>query len=256
MGLKEREQEPEYGQFERNEPPHRCVVTRHPSFGVIRLSHVQGGGGELFGSAVKHQNYVEIVVEQAEHTREVELHYEHVFGTQRGRGPLLRIAMSHVQLADLMFNANRGSGTPCTIKECRDGDFVEVWKETVAKPPEATASKRQYIDEFKADMAELGKVVEAARALAMEQAAAKTVNKGDREKLAAMLNKIEMEIKSNMPFTLKQFVEKVEDVTMQAKAEVAASVTSTLNALGLKAAQDSQQSLLGFQPDETGKPPA
>ena len=242
-----RENEPEFGQFERHEINHNAIVTRHPSFGVISVHHVAGGDGVFFGSAVQNSNYIELTVDMAEHLRDIDLHTENIW--PHGKR-LIKVALTHVQLADMLFNSNRGCGTPCTIREYRDGPMLEVWRETRKSPPAATSSKKMYVDEFKTKMDDIAKDLEEARTLAAKHAEAKTVNKGDREKLSNLLDSVEAQIKNNLPWALEMFNEKVEEVTMHAKAEVEASFTSTITKLGLQELKLAPEKLLGFEPKE------
>ena len=239
--------EPEFGQFERDNGVMKYIVTRHKSFGVVKLNHVSGGDGVFFGSAVQNSNYITLTVEMAEHLRDVQLHTEHIFGRNK---LLIEIAMTNVQLAEMLFNANCGSGVPCTIKSCLDGNLQEIWRETRESPPQPTSSKKMYVDEFKTRMTQLSEELAEVKKMATKLVEAKTATKSDREKLSEKINSIEATIRNGLPWALEMFNEKVEEITMHAKAEVEAGFNSIIKKLGLQELKLAPEKLLGFEPND------
>src|SRR5689334_14156188 len=53
----------------------RCIVfekiRKHPSFGMIGLSHVQSTGTVLVGSEFKHKNFIKLTIQRAENHRDL-----------------------------------------------------------------------------------------------------------------------------------------------------------------------------------------
>src|SRR5690242_14536561 len=71
-------------------------IRKHPSFGMIGLSHVQSTGTVLVGSEFKHQNFITLTIQRAEHQRD--LSREWWFGKER----LIEIHMSEAQFVEFI----------------------------------------------------------------------------------------------------------------------------------------------------------
>jgi len=185
--------------------------TTHPSFGMVGLSRVQGST-KLFGSSVDHQHYVTLSVYEASHHRG--LHCDHFYAED----PILEIALSPNQLSELLLSVNVGDGVPCTIiRRIVGGKFVGI------EPAEKHCSTTEtYVTEFKERMKDLSlnarKLVVDASAMAEKASVSKT----ERRDMASRLSMMVQELESNMPFALEMYIEQVEKVVTQAKAELEA----------------------------------
>lgn len=223
---------------------HERVETRHPSFGMIGIARVSGTT-RLFGSSVEHQNYVYLTIQTAYHSRDPKTHSDWIFADM----PLIEVAVSFNQLSEMLFNSNVGDGVPCTIKGRRKGDWEETWKE--GEPP-VTENTKQYLDEFQNRMNEL--VSDMKKAVKMAKAAVddKNFGKGKREELAKEVETISNQISNGMPWALEQFIEKMEQVTMHAKAEIESMFESKLRQAGIEAVQANPMKLLGFGEHKSG----
>jgi hypothetical protein len=199
-------------------------ILKHPSFGILRLSHISGHS-RLFGSSVRHSNYMGLSICRAVHRRG--LHHDDIVADS-GR-ELIRVYMSPVQLSEALFSVGSASGAPCTIS----GTMTTGW-ESYKEPP-ATDSQSVYVEEFKKDMADVAGKMDEALNLAEEQAAKPSVNKTERNKLLGMLRSIKQHLECNMPFVLESYVEKVETVKQQAKGEIEARADLVVRTLGQQA---------------------
>ncbi len=196
----------------------------HESFGLIRIGQVQGQT-ELFGSSVQHHNWIELTITRA--TKHRNLHRDWFYGGRE----LITIALSHAQLAEVFCSMNNGSGVPCTIQDIDNKMIPSAESSTIS-------NKEVYLKEFENDtknVAAYFDVLEKKIAGLMEKP---SVTKAERKELADMVRQAKQEIRSNMPFILKSFVEKTEDVVVEAKSEVEAFRATVINQMGIKALQE------------------
>ena len=117
-----------------------------------------------------------------------------------------------------------GTGVPVTIR----------WTEKEGKiPPCDFVNKRgQFIDEFKENKSEA--LEESQRIISdvtklFEQK--KTLTKADKEKIVEQLNKLNMNIGSNMDFIAEQFNKQLDKTLMEAKGEIEAFCQNKVNSI-------------------------
>lgn len=98
--------------IKRTEPDNIMSVREsHPSYGTISINHVSGSV-PLFDSDLKHHHFVEISIQEAD--KFIDGDREMVMGKNRS---LAKVWMSAAQFAEFITTPNRGSGTPCTIRQ-------------------------------------------------------------------------------------------------------------------------------------------
>jgi hypothetical protein len=196
----------------------------HESFGLVRIGQVQGQT-ELFGSSVSHHNWIELTITRATKIRN--LHRDRFYGGKE----LITIALSHAQLAEVFCSMNNGSGVPCTIQDIDNKMIPSAESSTIS-------NKEVYLKEFEDDMKDVARYFNALEKKIAELIEKPTVSKAERKELADMVRMAKQNINSNMPFILKSFVEKTEDVVVEAKSEVEAFRATVINQMGIKALQD------------------
>lgn len=81
----------------------------HESFGVIKLSHITGGG-QLFGSDIQHPSRIKIEVHRAYLDRHLNRDWIH------DDGLIVSLEMSHSQFAQFITTPNNYSGAPVTLR--------------------------------------------------------------------------------------------------------------------------------------------
>lgn len=196
----------------------------HESYGMVSLSRVSSSGQTLFGSSVRHHHYVKLSIQRAEMGRH--LHREWYYPREN----LIEINLSAVQLAEMLTNMNT-AGVPCTLSRYwnKDGEYVSV------PEPENITKQEQYTKEFKEKTEKAVESLDRAIACARDMAEAKTATKGDRNALVELMESVRQDIASNMPFLLKSFNEKIEDVVKDAKGEIRSHVDASVRAAGLEA---------------------
>lgn len=216
--------------------PHEEKITQHPSFGALVLSRPQCTARPLFGSSVLHHHYIQFTLYKAHHQLNTDLQMESVVQDKM----IAEFSMSEVQLSQLLFGADRGSGIPVTLETYSDGK----WVKTNADEQPVTSKAGDYLEEFQKDLVKLKQGVNTVSAKLGEMERGGAVKKSDLKELSSEFHKVEQAISSNMEFLLKQFEEKMESVVMQAKGEIEAHFKHRITALGLDAATKNPVKLL------------
>jgi len=183
----------------------------HPSYGLVGLTRTSGRLN-LFGSSVDHLHYISLTIHRAKMVRS--MNNDHFYPTKE----MMRISMSPLQLSELLINMNVGHGVPCTLARVigENGRY-----ESVTPPPSSVQSTTEtYTSEFKQRMADLVQDAESLVAEADAMAEKTSASKRERREVVSKLSGVIQEIRSNLPFVLDMYVEQVEKVVTQAKAEI------------------------------------
>lgn len=196
----------------------------HESYGLIGISRRTGDPGSLFGSSIKHGNYVALTIKRAELNRD--LHRNWYYGHE----PLIEIEMSNTQFSEMITSLNMGDGVPCTIRH--------IGYKTLEDPP-GVQQRQIFEDEFKADMKKVGNKISSA----IDKAGVLLSNKGnvkmsDRKEILGLLASIAQDINSNMPFVQSQFNEAMDKTILSAKGEIEGFIQNKITSLGIEALKD------------------
>ncbi len=196
---------------------------QHPSYGMLSVSHTQGGDRTLFGSAVKHNNTVMIRLSEGEEERAF-----HEY-KQSPRKLLFEVEMSKAQFADFISSAGYYEGVPCTIRHRAD------IKEIIPDPP-FHDEKEMAANEFKYKNNKVNQTIDTliddVQSIFSEK---KNITKKDRDTILNVLESIQREVKSNTNFAMDMFVENTEKITTQAKAEIEAFFDNKLRSIANEA---------------------
>lgn len=135
------------------------------------------------------------------------------------RAPIVEVAMSEVQFAQLISSFNIGDGVPCTFK-ARPVEGAEIIQIDMPSAAESTEEK------FTADVRETAKdavdATKQALVLLNEILAGKTVSKAQVREIQAAVETVDRELDRNLPFILKRADEAIGKRTLKSKAEVEA----------------------------------
>lgn len=212
------------------------VPTRHPAYGAISLSRVSSGppGKRLFMSDVYHQNFFVIEISEADYNRSLSdsSHYAHK--------SLIRVALSANQLLDFFSSQNMGGGVPCTLERVRDAEG----KFRMVEDPPFSDKLDTFKEEMKEDIRETRNTLNAL--LKEVQTLRDEKKKAGAKDLDNLIDKIELaraKVCSNLPFVQKMAIERFEKRKQEAKAEVEALFSSSLQNIALRAVGENPELL-------------
>lgn len=208
---------------------------KHPSYGMIRVSRVQGGHNRLFGSPITtHPGYIHLTIAHGEHKHHLGQDWFYA-----GKD-IIEVRMSYAQFAELITTMNHGSGVPCTI-ECLQGEMIE-------NPPDDPIETEKTKIEFQHKMNEFDRSLATNYESINKLLEKKSLSKKDRDEIRSHLKMISQEIRSNIPFWLSQFDEAVERIMTTAKTEIDGFMTTVLKAAGMEAL--AKGTFSGFLPEK------
>lgn len=194
---------------------------KHPSFGMLGFSRINGNSGYLFGTNVQPDNYIEMRLYTGRMKRD---DIEDNFYPDNN---ILTVKMSPVQFSELITSMNYACGVPCTITSF-NGKKVEQAKNIENRK---TFSARSFNDKMSKFAASINKNMTTAEKLI----AKKNLSKKDQEELRMMLYGIQKELTSNIPFFRQMFQEEMDKIVVDAKAEIDAAMQHAVTKAGIKA---------------------
>ena len=203
------------------------IPESHESYGVIQISRVScSPHTNLFGSSVRHGNFVSLKICEGRKTRDFQADRYH--DGER----LVEVSMSATQFANAITSLNMGCGTPVTIDYVKGDEFNEQTRKYRERCPEVNA-RQIATTELKIQMSELGNKVDALAKDSVEILGRKgTIKSGDKKKLLSELSNLVTEIRSNIPFTHECFNRSVDNTVTEAKGEIDATLQVMREKLG------------------------
>lgn len=202
---------------------------RHPSFGQIRFSRVQGHAN-FYGSELAQDHYITMELHNSEVKRELAQDWYFARGI-----PLAAIRMSSGQFAEMITSMNHGSGACCTIEM--------IDQKNVAPLPEQESRKEFVHRKFEDRMKMFAETIREKQKLAQSLVKKKTLSKQDIHDLTHHLEWLTGEVESNIPFFAKCFQETMDEVVYEAKTEVENAIQHKINTLGLNALHEQNKLL-------------
>ena len=198
--------------------------TTHPAYGIASFHRVCGNAGNLFGSSVDCDHYVEMEISSG-----VEIESDSYHSYLSSGKPHIRVAFSPAQFAELITSMNIGPGVPCTIKE--------IAGERIDKIPDEIHINEldRQKDNFKKQMKELSENLHKAQNRIKELLSLPRLTKEQKDELRNVLYKGIQDIDSNIPFYMEMFDEATDSIVQEAKAEIDATVHNCVLNAGIKA---------------------
>lgn len=203
--------------------------TTHPSFGIIEFSRVNGISN-FFGSDLQQDHYITLRISEGEKVSD--LSSERFYPRKR----ILQARMTATQFSELITSLNIGSGVPCTL-EIANGQIVE-------KLPEQENRKEFVHRKFKDRLKEFSNNLISYQKEAKDIVKKKTLSKDDQNNLINNLDYLITEINSNIPFFAQCFQEVMDEMVVEAKTEIEASILHKINQVGLSTLYEHQNKLL------------
>jgi hypothetical protein len=199
------------------------TTEQHESFGLVGFARVQGSPGPLFGSSIRHHNFIRLRLQTARRTRDLNCYW------YSGDKMIAEVDLSATQFADLLTSMNVGDGVPCTIRWAEGREMEEC---------PAVDQREMFRNEFKADMRKVAKNAADLEEFVASLPKQKSVKKSDLEKIGHDLATLLQHIRSNLPFVHDQFNEAMDKTANEAKGEVEAFIQTKLATLGLAALRE------------------
>lgn len=198
----------------------------HPSYAVINIGRAQIGGGSkrLFDSPFQHYNIITLEISEAALVRK--LHGDNIFKT--GRVPYISVAMSEIQFANLVLNANLHGGTACTV------EYIDGKK--IPEPPAANM-KKLWAKEVKKDFKDVAEAAEKVEKDLDALLAKDRVTKADLKALKDTVFTMAQDIRENLPWMQQRFQEAMDKTVAAARGEIEAHLENTIKKAGLTSLQ-------------------
>lgn len=212
----------------------------HPAFGTLTACRVSGQIN-LFGSNIPHNGFMRVELSTASLTTGPLMH-DHVHG---GHEIIARVDMSEAQWVAFISRTNVGGGVPCTIDMRQVGPLERM--------PE--------LPDFDGPAQKLAGLIDSK--LLKNQAHVKKHAKATRELLDGLpvrkreaieyqLGLLEQHLMENHEYAGERLINAKEQLVLEAKMEMEATVSAILTRLGL----DNIQQLQALAQQKTLSPPA
>lgn len=198
-------------------------VFTHPAYGSIVISHPTGGDRRMFGSEVGHMGVVRIAIHKAEMHRD--LSSDWIFS-----GDLIaEVEMTHSQFAAFITSAQKGSGTPCTLRA-----YAKTPAQMVAEIGHTPTKQEQFhreiresasrtLEDIRSEIGELEKMLEGG-----------SISKTKLKEIVRNLKNTAGNAPGNMEFVVQSAEKALEAATDHAKIEVEAFIDVKARQLGLQ----------------------
>lgn len=195
-------------------------LDQHPSYGLISIG-MRNGQKELFGSGITHNTWISLKISKAERSRTgYSDHY-----SEKGR--IIEVDMSAAQFTGLLASMNT-MGVPCSLNFIKGEGYIE-------SPPEHNV-KKEMLDDIKEQFSSLSKRVTELKNN-IDDLLKGPIRKAEKDQIKKAVFKLEQDINSNIPYLSQCQLEKVEEFTAQAQAEVEATLNGLVKSAGLQALQ-------------------
>lgn len=204
-------------------------TTTHPSFGIIEFTRVNGINN-FFGSDLEQDHYIQLTISEGEKVSD--LSSERFYPNKR----ILKARMTATQFSELITSLNIGSGVPCTLEIVND--------KIIEKLPKQENRKEFVHRKFKDRLKEFSSNLISYQKEAKDIVKKKTLSKDDQNILINNLDYLIAEINSNMPFFAECFQEVMDEMVIEAKTEIEASILHKINQAGLSTLYEQQNKLL------------
>ena len=213
----------------------RRETYRHPAFGMVSFSRVMGGDNVLFGSSIKHNDRIRLMIKHGEQDRT--LHEDRYYGRKR----IVEVEMSYSQFAECIGAMNVGDGVPCTIQYTEKDGRIPALEENNSK-------REQFRNEFSDTIAQAMEQVQKQINQIQESIdTKKSLGVKDRKEIISQLQQVKYNIGCNLDFCVEQFDEQMDKSTMEAKGEIEAFCQNKINSIAQAALVERKDELIGLE---------
>ena len=208
---------------------------KHPSFGMLSFSRVSGGDPNLYGSGIRHDHKIEMVLKRGEYDRSLNQDWYY------GKETLVKVEMSYTQFADLITSMNMGDGVPVTLRY--------VNREEIPPCPyhnPVETHKKEFREETQKAYEKTVELINQVSELFSKKSA---LNKKERDNIQNTLLQIKQSIGSNQEFQLNQFHRRMDAIVAEGKGEIEAFAQSRMRSLAASAIAEHAGELLQNVPE-------
>lgn len=149
------------------------------------------------------------------------------------RLPVVEIAMSEVQFAQMISGFNIGDGVPCTFKYRPEPGTKMI---QVEMPEPGATTEEKFTADVRETTADAVKATQDALNLLNEVLAGKTVGKNQVREIQQHVETIKRELDANLNFILRRADEAIANRVTKGKAEMQAYASHIVTQMGLRAA--------------------
>ncbi len=198
----------------------------NPAFGMINISRVQSSGTILFGSRIKHSDYIQLEIHSAEKERDAYAEYYHP------KKSLIVVSLSAAQFANMLIKSNT-TGVPCTLNYTSEEGYIESLKTVESVKTEIEKDTRENLDELKTLTKKLSHII--------KNDFKGQINKDKKEEIRTLAIQIENGLNSNLDFLYSRQVSKLEKVGVEIIAEAEAKISSLIMETGIETLKQNQK---------------
>lgn len=198
----------------------------HDCFGKVSVFKTQGSSTQLFGSALKHNQYVVVEVARARMDRHLNRDWVHE------AGDIVRFSMSEAQWAQHVSSIGSGTGVPVTLEHAPPrGTRCAIMPGLEQDPVKET-----FEEEMRKSAALASEGIVKAQGLIAELSAPgrKPPTRKEMQELQDMLREAGAHFSGNMAFVQRSFAETMEKTVSAAKTEIEAFVGNMAMQTGLE----------------------
>jgi len=217
--------------IDRSDSATEDVEESHPSFAQLSFHRYSGGHNNLYGSAIRHQEYIALQIKRS--VKHISPYSEYYYAYS---APLIEVFMSQAQFAEAITTMNMGSGVPVTLHSLK-GEFFPKCPE-FNQAQKANNDLNQKMNEFADKIAHGQKRIN--EILGKKGA----INKGERKEISNIYSMLMQDLRSNLPFLHECMTEAFDKTAMSAKADIEAFYVNAVNRLGLEALESKKVNLI------------
>lgn len=201
----------------------RRETVQHPSYAMVRVSRVNSGKQDyFFGSDVIPPAYIEFTVSPGE----VEMDMGRNWYGRSHTKEYIRFKMTPVQFSELITSMNHGDGIPCTLEYVNGAKVLQQDN----KETKIQFNKRKIKEMF----TNLYERVLRAKTKTDLLNSSKPLVKEDREAIMGAIYGIEQDLRSNLNFYLEQFNIEMDNIALDVKSNLEASIMQKITQLGIQ----------------------
>lgn len=203
------------------------LVQEHPAYGMVTVTHPQGGDMEMFGSDTTHNQRICLRISQGyqDITSGIPSYYE------KSRSRIVEVEMTAYQWAGLVAS-HSGNGVPVTIRHIQGEDPIPRIR------GQKTTSELSKVD-LKKDIQSMLKSYEEGLNQLEEMIVNGKMSKATLKSALYKLTEVHRKLPETTDFAVRMFEENTEVIKAQAQAEFEASVhrvivNTGMDSLGIK----------------------